>query len=104
MDKRRPALDVRVGDWILTRDEDMDCAGDPILDVVAAVYRRTKMVETWHGQSIPSDRIEEVRRNTHMVAAAPEMYAALKALEFTPCAECGVLDQISAAIAKAEGR
>lgn len=54
--------DIKPGDWIRTRDEDMDSTDEPILDVVAAVERRMRYVETWHGQRIPFDDIQEVRR------------------------------------------
>jgi hypothetical protein len=62
MDKRRPSIDVQEGDWILTRDEGYDCSGDPILDMVVDVEPVLKLVETWHGETIPFSRIEEVRR------------------------------------------
>jgi hypothetical protein len=54
--------DVKPGDWIRTRDEDMDSTDEPVLDVVASVERRMRYVETWHGQRIPFDDIQEVRR------------------------------------------
>lgn len=58
---KTPILDVRVGDWIRTRDEDMDTTNDPILDEVVVVNRRAQTVETWHGQTIPFEDIQEVR-------------------------------------------
>ena len=74
------------GEW-KAYDNYVDIPGKPFIEVNT-------------GNPIEGDSSND----THLIAAAPEMYAALKALEFTPCAACGVLEQISAAIAKAEGR
>jgi hypothetical protein len=87
------------GPWIVDLEYRVDAEGN--MDGADQVCAETGHTVAFISTGMHED---EHHANAHLIAAAPEMYAALKAMLEQKGFYGGVFDRARAAIAKAEGR